>query len=132
MTKAMPTLSEQLLPAAKALKPRHIDLINRKSVLMALQSRAKSLLDIINAELNPVIDLELKAAKNNKVVVVVQAKAIEVSKFGRDNPKYKEICEEALGRDVVDKMLAETIKGVPVYKTESTTYKAKVLGPSNI
>ena len=130
----MKTMSEQLLPTAKALKPRHIDLINRKAMLMAVQNRVKKLLEVVNTQLNPAIDLELKAAGDNKAVVVIQAKqiAVEVSKFSRDNPKYKEICEEALGRDVIDKMLAEKIKGVPVYVTSSETYKAKVLGPTNI
>jgi hypothetical protein len=128
------TLSEQLLPVAKALKPRHIDLINRKGMLTAIQNRVKKLLEVVNGQLNPAIDLELKGSTDNKAVVIIQAKQIvvEVSKFSRDNPKYKEICEEALGRDVVDKMLAEKIKGVSVYSTSSETYKAKVLGPANI
>lgn len=122
-----------LLPKASFLKKRELDLIHRRKVLKAYAETARRLIDQIDRKLNPKIDAELKAVGADKATVVVSAKAVEVSRFERQVPRYKDIADECLGAKILDKMLAATDKqGNPLYKSVTTTRRATVLGPATI
>jgi hypothetical protein len=112
---------------------RHLSLVQRKAVLNAYKERAEKLIKDISKELNPAIIAELGLHKTDKVAVVIEGKAIEISQFDRETPKYKDICDECLGEKLIDQLLKQKgPHGEPLYKSTSTVIKSKLLGSVNI
>lgn len=122
-----------ILPKAVKMTKRELSLIRRKKVLKGYAETAKRLIATIDSKLNPKIDVELKELKADKATIVISGQAVEISKFSRLSTKYKDIADECLGAKILDKMLkAEDGKGNLLYRTESITRRATVLGPATI
>lgn len=115
-------------PAAK-LRPYEVTLIKRRALLKALDSRIFKLIKRIDEKLNPYIDAELSEEGADKATVSVHKTVVEVQRFARFSPAYKEIVEEFLDEDKVQELL-DMVKddGTPAYKTASKTYKSKLVG----